>query len=102
MPPPLSTSPLFPYTTLFRSAENGATSWVIALNKRGHPTSPPRPEEPHDRGAPPGSSGGSSGPDTAGAARFRRTDAALLLPFAADRKSTRLNSSHPSISYAVF
>src|SRR5690348_18100831 len=25
-----------------------------------------------------------------------------LSPFAPDRKSTRLNSSHPSISYAVF
>src|SRR3712207_8198708 len=33
---------------------------------------------------------------------FRGTFALLLNPFALDRKSTRLNSSHANISYAVF
>src|SRR5690348_17566320 len=73
--PPRST--LFPYTTLFRS--------VLAV-------------EQLERGA-----GDGAGSD-------RRVDGGelggdgLLLRGArsADRKSTRLNSSHPSISYAVF
>src|SRR5690606_41862804 len=32
----------------------------------------------------------------------RRTEVSILLPGALDRKSTRLNSSHVKISYAVF
>src|SRR2546427_5527225 len=32
----------------------------------------------------------------------RLTTAPMVLPIAADRKSTRLNSSHSQISYAVF
>src|SRR4051794_41635908 len=35
-------------------------------------------------------------------ASSRQMMAAHAAEFAADRKSTRLNSSHPSISYAVF
>src|SRR5690348_18032794 len=80
-PPPRST--LFPYTTLFRSAEDEvdvrfveeATRWIraprnkpffayLALSAPHRPCVPPQ--------------------------------------FVRDRKSTRLNSSHPSISYAVF
>src|SRR5438045_5364479 len=60
----LSTSPLFPYTTLFRSLLRPA----FAL-----------------RGA-----------------RQRRRGRPARLPVRADRKSTRLNSSHLGISYAVF
>jgi hypothetical protein len=45
-------------------------SWIIALNKSVSTASP-------------GSSRGSSGSGTAGEAAFRRTDAALLMPFAA-------------------
>src|SRR5689334_24576612 len=81
--PPRST--LFPYTTLFRSPQKGATgvqveeleqqlaAWADELEARTRPAR----ELP---GA--GAAGG--------------------LGFALDRKSTRLNSSHSSISYAVF
>src|SRR5689334_24701456 len=60
--PPRST--LFPYTTLFRSGEEGDDEIVDRQRHR------------HQRGA-----------------DQRRPE---------DRKSTRLNSSHSSISYAVF
>src|SRR5438876_5808863 len=65
-------SPLFPYTTLFRSQ-------VRVPRGAG-------------RGGPPGEQ---SAVDVR-AARREGGDAPR------DRKSTRLNSSHPSISYAVF
>src|SRR5437762_4106904 len=67
--PPRST--LFPYTTLFRSADSGAvaiTGGTLALGTFS---------------------------DTVGAVT-------LTVPSARDRKSTRLNSSHRCISYAVF
>src|SRR5256886_5783207 len=85
--PPRST--LFPYTTLFRSDEHGV------------------------RGGAPGAGARRRAPGTAARGvcrdvgcvdgRFRarpheRPMTALLL----DRKSTRLNSSHSQISYAVF
>src|SRR2546429_7190319 len=66
-------STLFPYTTLFRS---------VAKAKQLTP------------GASPGNSGGSPG---GGAFAAGSMD-----PKAIDRKSTRLNSSHGYISYAVF
>src|SRR5256885_4819755 len=90
--PPRST--LFPYTTLFRSAL--PSSGAIA----------PAAWEPSGDllYAGPASSYGS-----AGTALFRvaprRTDAHRIgnvEPVWADRKSTRLNSSHLVISYAVF
>src|SRR2546430_4089330 len=65
-------STLFPYTTLFRSG-----AWGTALGSRsGSP-------EPTDR--------------QPSVLRPRRSPGAAL-----DRKSTRLNSSHSQISYAVF
>src|SRR5438477_7130057 len=70
--PPRST--LFPYTTLFRSQPQRHT-----LRQRP----PARHLQPAARGR----RGGAT----------RRRD-----PVARDRKSTRLNSSHMSISYAVF
>src|SRR6266496_6190054 len=70
--PPRST--LFPYTTLFRSRRGGAGA--RALRRRGVRDQPHRQEDPH-RPDPPG--------------RPHQ-----------DRKSTRLNSSHVEISYAVF
>src|SRR3989442_8484103 len=74
--PPRST--LFPYTTLFRSRRAGAQAARAAL---------PRPREvglePLRRGR---------------LAAGRGGDAGLQV----DRKSTRLNSSHVRISYAVF
>src|SRR5687768_17867656 len=77
-PPPRST--LFPYTTLFRSGRglqgSGAGSAAVPA-----PTvvAPLLPQELRVRAG--------------------RVDAELLLE---DRKSTRLNSSHGYISYAVF
>src|SRR3712207_7652413 len=66
--PPRST--LFPYTTLFRSAELGTTEREaeIISGRRGLDERPNRIVRALDR----------------------------------DRKSTRLNSSHANISYAVF
>src|SRR5437762_5253804 len=65
-------STLFPYTTLFRSKRR-------------------RPEA--EEGV--GRSAGRRGPDLDGAVRTGRRQGT-------DRKSTRLNSSHRCISYAVF
>src|SRR5690348_18054635 len=82
-PPPRST--LFPYTTLFRSSDAQVDLRVAraaAAGPRGLPEHPPAL-----------TLGGLHAAHVAEAA-VRRGDP--------DRKSTRLNSSHPSISYAVF
>src|SRR2546426_8134565 len=77
--PPRST--LFPYTTLFRSLRNsvpvpgGGRRGAHAAARRSVAT-PLRPERASRRARP--------------------------LPLGSDRKSTRLNSSHLVISYAVF
>src|SRR3712207_6948126 len=81
--PPRST--LFPYTTLFRSGGCWAWSvscWFLALSGTGRPRR-------------------SLGLD---AGVGQHAAPALLLGHEefADRKSTRLNSSHANISYAVF
>src|SRR2546430_12075637 len=77
--PPRST--LFPYTTLFRShAEHADVAPALDLLVVVCHMHPPRPE-PH-----------------VGANRVPELRAAS----SRDRKSTRLNSSHSQISYAVF
>src|SRR5438034_2506345 len=77
--PPRST--LFPYTTLFRSScERSLT--LYALDSYYYPVG--------TRGVAPFASG------ELGLARVTDADQGL------DRKSTRLNSSHTVISYAVF
>src|SRR2546421_2241106 len=68
--PPRST--LFPYTTLFRSANRDCSSSPMAM--------PIRRRRP------------------LGAASQNRSGIEIVI----DRKSTRLNSSHDQISYAVF
>src|SRR5688572_31832849 len=80
--PPRST--LFPYTTLFRSAVASRldTSVLAELNARAEAGADPERLAEEFLAEPPP-------PD--GAA-----------PAAKDRKSTRLNSSHSQISYAVF
>src|SRR5690348_18123787 len=87
--PPRST--LFPYTTLFRSRRAGETAWQSHLraesSEDNHITARAKM-----RGR---CAGRVSGSGTAFAP-------ALPDPYEKDRKSTRLNSSHPSISYAVF
>src|SRR4051794_41650625 len=80
-------SPLFPYTTLFRSevAEVGsASARVVPCGEDAATERIPRTDRVDDRDVrhPHARCGG--------CVRWR------------DRKSTRLNSSHPSISYAVF
>src|SRR5437868_11351171 len=72
-PPPRST--LFPYTTLFRSISRGSTATTL--------DQPYAAAELRD-----------------GEATSTALDAAQTQTI--DRKSTRLNSSHVSISYAVF
>src|SRR3712207_9390971 len=80
--PPRST--LFPYTTLFRSGERHPRDGPGARTRGGRPGADQRRQ-------------------AAGHAAARR----LVLPphrlvHDEDRKSTRLNSSHANISYAVF
>src|SRR5690348_17515270 len=85
-PPPTST--LFPYTTLFRSV---------------HASEPGRAHRTFK---------GYLGAFQSSASQFSALSLSLkktprflfmgVLVRVADRKSTRLNSSHPSISYAVF
>src|SRR2546422_2487056 len=78
--PPRST--LFPYTTLFRSLGHFAPHVVgeVQLHERARHVTLAE----------------------AGQARLLLDAAVRALPFFLDRKSTRLNSSHGYISYAVF
>src|SRR5690348_18114234 len=75
-PPPPT---LFPYTTLFRSIPPVMVDDEFDLDPA--PAKAPLP---------------SNGQDHAGQRAVREAEERT------DRKSTRLNSSHPSISYAVF
>src|SRR3712207_8375039 len=89
--PPRST--LFPYTTLFRSA--------LGLRLRGPGVGGEGRLEAAARVRTPGFSDGAH----ADALRARQLSLNLeqpLGPLRLDRKSTRLNSSHANISYAVF
>src|SRR3712207_7951640 len=87
--PPRST--LFPYTTLFRSRRGAGTCWPGGL---GEPTAG---DPPRHRGA------SARSRRAAGAACRSPTDRRLRRRrLRRDRKSTRLNSSHANISYAVF
>src|SRR5262245_64572492 len=83
--PPRST--LFPYTTLFRSSVAAVTAASAALN---------RGLEEGDQYAPCAANEKISGE------RLGITSAAPPPAQGQDRKSTRLNSSHLGISYAVF
>src|SRR3712207_7815738 len=88
--PPRST--LFPYTTLFRSAPQRGEHDVVAAELR--PRAAPRPVERLAR----------RDEERMGEALLLREDArfAPAPVMREDRKSTRLNSSHANISYAVF
>src|SRR5437870_9060878 len=87
--PPIST--LFPYTTLFRSPEQGPHRGT----SRRVPTSNP------PRGFLRGGLYGRGKHFSLSPARRRQRGAHLGIG-KRDRKSTRLNSSHVAISYAVF
>src|SRR3712207_7044304 len=84
--PPRST--LFPYTTLFRSPAQAD------LDHRHVDPGPRQVVERHGRR---GLEEGGADPLAEGGPPVDELDDALL-----DRKSTRLNSSHANISYAVF
>src|SRR5207249_7647216 len=93
-PPPTST--LFPYTTLFRSPAHEVRARQVPRARRRArldrdarllPHGPPRVRR---------------GVERARAPRGRAAPRLLLGEAPQDRKSTRLNSSHVSISYAVF
>src|SRR3712207_8123357 len=91
--PPRST--LFPYTTLFRSrgrAPRRASGWRGPSSSDSHSSGPSQ-----RRSQSPGSSGGGGGGGGGGGTSPSPTDHT-----GPDRKSTRLNSSHANISYAVF
>src|SRR4051812_49797945 len=80
-PPPRST--LFPYTTLFRSERKVPAEVEPGAGARPSQPEPGRQARPSpERGV--------------------RATAGLAGRVPVDRKSTRLNSSHMSISYAVF
>src|SRR3712207_8845768 len=83
--PPRST--LFPYTTLFRSIAGGARPQPARHDQVARICPGARAPVPLQRVVEPG-------PGPPGA--LARTSAVR------DRKSTRLNSSHANISYAVF
>src|SRR5256886_10229933 len=93
--PPRST--LFPYTTLFRSHlaagdvehDRGACTRALVADRRLELTVRKVLDAQVDR-------------QHQVAPRTRRLDALHVLDDASDRKSTRLNSSHSQISYAVF
>src|SRR3712207_7754662 len=88
--PPRST--LFSYTTLFRSGARVLPVHVLGAARRGVPAR----RRPAARGRL--LAGRLAGAD----ARAARDDADVLRARPEDRKSTRLNSSHANISYAVF
>src|SRR3712207_8250265 len=91
--PPRST--LFPYTTLFRSF---VQTWKTTTGLTGRPDVAPLPFD-YEREL----IGGRT-PCLQGREGLLPTAAALGWKYDAssDRKSTRLNSSHANISYAVF
>src|SRR3712207_7535438 len=78
--PPRST--LFPYTTLFRSPRGARPAAAQAADR----LAPGRPAGPH-------------GPQPVGCIN---PNFSAVASNGEDRKSTRLNSSHANISYAVF
>src|SRR3712207_8885301 len=88
--PPRST--LFPYTTLFRSFLPGQTENEPPFQKGGKGTASKKTkgDSPFSPGREPGSKAETESPSQAEEQK------------PADRKSTRLNSSHANISYAVF
>src|SRR5207248_10518127 len=93
--PPHPTSPLFPYTTLFRSARHRAHGGVD-LRHRAHPRG--------DRVSAHAVQTVAVGQPAFTSSHNRSRSARPARPRSSqrDRKSTRLNSSHRTISYAVF
>src|SRR5690606_41081515 len=89
-------SPLFPYATLFRSEPAApAEEAPVAGQEAAAPVEAVEPEEfPEPAGTP------EAGEQAEPASPALPADAGATVQ--EDRKSTRLNSSHVKISYAVF
>src|SRR5207248_8997229 len=98
LPPPPPRSTLFPYTTLFRSSPGAGLRWVGPDRTRASGGPPPL--------AAVGPATGAARVPARGEYRLRPRRVALPVrrggAHVRDRKSTRLNSSHRTISYAVF
>src|SRR5690606_41825172 len=95
LPPP---SPLFPYTTLFRSS--GGTGIVARSSQQKSVTQRVFVlVAAHQPNGGRGAFQGLAGTPAAGPAWFGTNQ---IIQRFQDRKSTRLNSSHVKISYAVF
>src|SRR5207248_11136440 len=88
MTPPPPSSTLFPYTTLFRSSRGDKSG-----RHRGESDEECKGAVSHAQPTPARRTQAPQGPATTEPVRDRRRG---------DRKSTRLNSSHRTISYAVF
>src|SRR5207249_12081874 len=92
----------FPYTTLFRSQPAGPDR----SEERSAWRLPRDSSIPESRGICQGSAERATNPDKTRFGRAQRFSRTRLLAsgffIREDRKSTRLNSSHVSISYAVF
>src|SRR5204862_7924212 len=93
-------STLFPYTTLFRSVVYAGHAWSQTIpgrfkpNKEGVGLTLAEDGDIYRKGFFLG--------DGTGAGKGRQIAACILDNWLQDRKSTRLNSSHVEISYAVF
>src|SRR5206468_12603437 len=101
-PPVSAGSPLFPYTTLFRSALGLALAarcspCPLRLLRRA-PTATPQKRQAQARAQKPGRA--DERPCLFKSRGDRMASWASAPAGAADRKSTRLNSSHDQISYA--
>src|SRR5205807_8519865 len=100
-PRPAPRTTLFPYTTLFRSdqADDGKPTDLTAHLARGVPGAEPPLEKQ-------GAIGGARDKTAAGFHSIYETGRfgfkEMGVKRSLDRKSTRLNSSHLVISYAVF
>src|SRR3712207_8756244 len=88
--PPRST--LFPYTTLFRSVLGDEVGLAVELEKRAALAD----DDAVGRRALQALA------DVLGALDAQQLDGLVVVALGLDRKSTRLNSSHANISYAVF
>src|SRR5439155_23946656 len=98
--PPTST--LFPYPTLFRSRQRhpGHQDQHECVDEPRDPEVRVDTDERGEKGA---GKGGQPGPQAEGHEPHERgVDPQRLRFVTLDRKSTRLNSSHVAISYAVF
>src|SRR5207248_11308283 len=93
---PRPRSTLFPYTTLFRSQmiNDAAKSILVITQDSDAPQS--------DRACYIGTDNRAAGRQAGELVRASLPQGGKIMVFVGDRKSTRLNSSHRTISYAVF